>query len=347
MRLPKPIHHGFTGLALVSLLAAGCGGSDDDGNGAQIDAGDTTQIDAANGNDIDADVEDNLFTYVSQITIPAIEDDVPVCCRDFTGDDEVDNAYAQLVANIADQFDIEFQDGIDFQLEQGILALVGEHVGLEGTSGTFTLNALRGNFAGTTDYDRASAGDGVFTIDDLSYDNAGNPRLSFSAEIAGGELSASAQSVVLLLPIGDNALPLPTHDVVVEATANVSEDSASYSDGQFSGFFRVDEVFAAFNNFLSSDQCGCLDLEAGTSVFEQDNGDWTAANCAATPTCDGLGEGLCGALGGTGDDGLLCAAIPGLIQGVADLNGDGTEAGTDAISVGFQWAGVPTEVTGN
>jgi hypothetical protein len=333
-------------LALASLLAAGCGGSDDDG-GPLADAGNGNDVDAGNGNDIDADVEDNLFTYVDQITIPAIEDGVAACCRDFTGDDEIDNAYAQFVADINEEFEIDFQNAIDFQLQQGILALIGEHVGLVGTSGTFTLNALRGNFAGATDYDRASDGEGVFTIDELSYDNAGNPRLSFAAEIAGGELSASAQSVVLLLPIGDNALPLPTHDVVVTATADVSEDAASYSDGQFSGFFRVDEVFATFNDFLGSEECGCLDLAAGTEVFEQDGeGTWSAANCVETPTCTVLGEGLCGALGGTGDDGLLCAAIPDLIQGVADLSNDGTEAGTDAISVGFEWTGVPAEVTG-
>lgn len=347
MRLPTPIQHGFTSVALLSIVAAGCGG-DDNGDGI-VDAGDNGNgngIVDAGDNGIDAgdngDVEDNLFTYVDTVVIPELDgDDDPTCCRDISDDGEIDNAYSELVASLADPpFEIDFQDTLDEQLDDGRLILLGEHAGLEGTSGAFTLNALRGNFADGTDREDAENGDGVFEVDDLSFDDQGEPRISFAAEVDEGELSASDESVVLLLPIADNALPFITRDVIVTADADVSEDAASYTSGEFSGYFLVDELFEMFNDFVTGESCECLGLGDGDDVFEKDGDDWAAGDrCVedASASCDAEGEGLCAALAG---EDALCEALPTVIPNSADLDIDGDEA----LSVGFEWSGVSAEV---
>ena len=332
MRLLKPIQHGFTSLALISLVAAGCG-SDDNGNGVDVDAGDDNGIDAGdNGED-----EGNLFTYVDSIVIPLDGDGNPTCCIEDNGD--ILNAYAEIVAQLNVLPDVDFQETIDEQLDDGRLILLGEHVDLEGTSGAFTLNALRGNFEGGTGRSDAEAGDGEFSIDELSFDDQGNPRLSFAAEIDDGELSASADSITLLLPVADAALPFITRDVSVIADADVSEDAASYTSGELSGYFLVDETMEMFNDFLESEQCDCLDLNEGESVFEKDGDDWTAAHCVvdALDACDGEGEVLCGTMA---NDGGVCDLLPDAINDAVDSEVDGD----DALSVGFEWSGVPAEV---
>ncbi len=341
MRLNKPIQHGFTSLALLSLVAAGCG-SDDNGNGVDVDAGDDGPgIDAGDDNGIDAgdngEDEDNLFTYVDSIVIPLDEGGNPTCCIEEEGD--ILNAYAEIVAQLNLLPDVDFQETIDEQLDDGRLILLGEHVDLEGTSGAFTLNALRGNFEGGTDRSDAEAGDGEFSIDELSFDDQGNPRLSFAAEIADGELSASADSITLLLPVADAALPFITHEVSVTADADVSEDAASYTSGELSGYFLVDETFEMFNDFLESEQCNCLGLGDDESVFEKQGDDWAAANCVedAVNACDGEGQALCGTLA---NQGAVCDALPGHINDAVDSDIDGD----DALSVGFEWSSVPAEV---
>ncbi len=324
-------------LSFALVVAPGCGGSDDDG-ALDVDGGDTE--------------DEGLFTYLTEIGIPAIEDDVATCCRDFgeisrpnieEDEDQVDNAYAELVDALEEQ-GFQFQSVIDEQIEEGVLTLLGEHVDLDGDSGSFTLNALRGAFAEDTDGDSAAQGDGVFTIDDLSFGDDGEPRLSFAADLDNGELEASADTVTLLLPVGDAALPFVTHDVEVQASGTIEDGSASYEDGTFSGYFLVDETFEMFNEFLASDQCECLGLE-DDDVFAQEDGEWAPNACQSEHACEDEGEGLCAVLAGDDIPDEICPFLPGELQDLADLNtGEADPAEYTGISVGFEWESVPAQV---
>jgi hypothetical protein len=339
MRFTSTLAHTAFGFAFASLLTAGCGGSDTNG-GAGVDA--TPGNGNGNGN---GDPADSRFTYVHEITMPPIVGGEATCCKDFgeisENPGQIDNALAHLASALASlgSFGLDFQGTINTQLEEGTLVLLYEHVDLRSPNDQFTLNGFIGEFAGGTTYASASAGNGTFAINPISYDSGGNPFIRFpNASLSNGQLSAGPVTIGFATPLGDQILQLNLHGAEATGSATLSPGGVAYSDGTLAGYLLVDEVFDGLNSFLNSPTCECLGLADRGDIFVKDGDGWDA-NCESEHTCED-GD-VCALLA----DGLICAALPGVVESNADLNIDANSPGTnEGISIGFEYGGVPASL---
>lgn len=331
-----PTRHGTALLALVTLLAPACGGDDGD---AEPDAG-------PNGNgsgngEPDAQLEGiERASYQYEVEIPGQENGEPTCCRNFgeisEEPDEIDNAVAGIAQGLSSFIDVQAE--IDEQIEEGELALILNHVEVASENDNFALEALQAEFAGDTDYEDASAGEGEFAIDPVSYGDDGDAQVVFEdAWLDGGELGTDPTEITISAPVGDDQLGLVVQETQVSGQASLTETGIEYEGGELSGYVVLEDFFEEANTLLQSEECACLDLDEGDDVFFRDDGEWEA-DCVEEHECED--GGLCESLGG---DNFICSSIPSLLESNADLdtNDDGD---TDALSLGLEWRGTTADI---
>ena len=334
----------FIGIAFASVVAAGCGG--DDGGGEP-------GVDASPGNGNGS--ADSQFAYLDQVTMATISGGEPTCCKDFgaiskakieNDEDAVDNALAHLASAIEDTgfIDFSFQDTIDGQLEAGGRVLLFGHDDLTSDTDTFTLNGFFGEFEGDTTYAEASAGDGSFTIDPLSYDSSGNVVIRFDdAALEGGELSTTEATIAFTMPMGDQIVTVPLHSGELGGTATLSDDGVSYADGTLAGYLLLEDLFGEMNEFFKSDACSCLGI-GDRDVFTYDNG-WDST-CAQEDDSDGDNtceeDSACNMAEGGAVS--VCSALPPILVAEADIRTDAESSDYQGLSIGFGFTGVPAQI---
>ena len=288
-------------------------------------------------------------SYVSTLKFPVLEDDRPVCCRDFgavSRDEGIDNSLAILASSLLG-FGVDLDQLLADSLATGDLVVLLDHRELDGATDAdnFALAWLRGSFAGATDYASASAGTGTFALDAESLGPDGAPKLLFNpATMTAGAMAAGPAELTLLLPIALQTLDMRVSEASMRGEATVDASGVAYTDGTISGWIALVDIFTNLNTLVAT-ECACLGLGA-TPLFEQNaDGSW-AGNCVAEPeaVCD---VELCVALAGSNiDNGGACTLTKQLLPQLADIDTDGDDTKYEAISMGLQWSGVPGALAG-
>ncbi len=305
--------------------------------------------------------------YVHKLIIPTVSStDGPTCCRDWgaiskdnvrEGTDLMDNALASLAKALV--LFVNVQEMLDEQLEAGSFALLWDHQDFAGGAQdpSFFLVGLFGDYAGTTTYAEASAGNGTFSVSEKSFKpNSGEPLIYFSgASMTASNLNAGPSLFRLTLPLGFVNLDVAVSDAQVTGRANFDGDKISYFEGTLSGYVKVADVVDAVNEIVASPACECLGLTGPLYVMEED-GSITASACmqtaAAHALCSTVDEEICAVLA-AGPQSIsmsLCTMLPTLLvaQADIDLNGDcATDpvgCAYEALSIGLQWEAVPAVV---
>lgn len=324
----------------VALVA--CGNGDEDTTpDARSGGGGEGEPDAdqgANGNGGGDGVD--RAAYVSELTIPEIVDDEPVCCRNFGEISDDPDAIDNAVADLADSFSLflDIQAEITEAIEDGSIALLLHHRDLAGEDDTFDLEILFADFAADTEYEDAEGGEGTFEISEVSYDDGGSPQVVFEdAELAGAALTTDPSEISVVAPVGEDALAISVQESELSGNASVTEDDIAYDSGELSGYVSLDLLFEEMNTLLLSDECDCLGAEE--DIYVGGDGDWDS-NCIGEDDHQCEDDSLCATLGA---DGQVCTLGPSLATGAADLDTDDS-GNEDAISIGFEWSAAPAEI---
>ena len=263
----------------------------------------------------------------------------PVCCFDYTGDGNIDNALGVGIAGFQQLEGINAS--IKGNIEDGSLDLVLEPDGLE---------ALDNDDAFTTNF-YVGAHDGEFTtfapsanpvlINPASFDEGAQPQAYLpGASVTGGALVAGPGSVEIQVVLFDAPLSLTISQARIEAdvdAANSALDATgvSLASGKLGGVVKKSDIFNAFNNLAASPACTCLGLGADPLV----NLETAACNANAdTAACETEGQTACVEVVGACD---YLAAIDLLTD--VDLDGDGT---ADSVSIGLAYSASGAEITG-
>lgn len=357
-------------LALVAFAWA-CDGGDpaDDKSGETDDSPaetDDTPDDTGDTDPVDTDETDDpgtggewpdtpsLYTYDATTYLHIVDvltdDTDPVCCRDFgaiSGDTDVDNALGDLLGAIGFLYD--FQGAVDELIEGGDFVALLEHRGIPSTGdGTYDMAFFLGAYdTGTTDYDVAASGMGDFLVDPVSFvPGTGRPLYRFpGATVTGDQLEADGGSLSLGLDFLSGTLALTVRDVQLRGTIARDTGGVGLEDGELSGFVRVEDFYAAYNDLIDQ-SCGCLGLSG--DLFTFDGTAW-AGDCVSDPdlVCTLPDEEICQIL--AGDDllgGQVCGLIPNIIVANADLNLDTGDTDREALSIGLLAQGVPGRIGG-
>ena len=348
-------------LLVVALgLGLGCG----DNIKLAEDGGVEDDADVTDGGPFDypndpSGYEANLISYISEITIPELDqDDDPTCCFDFgsiSKNDGLDNAYATFMQEINDLvplFDAqqEYDELLARNPQDNPLVWLIDHRGLAvGQSDQFRMAFLYGAMEGDTTQPDARAGTGTFTISSRSFEpGTGTPLSAFDAvffsEPTGAVLSPSG-SMFVPFALANTELQLPLEAARVRGTAVPTNDGVSYSRGEISGYITVDDFFGTLNDTLE-ERCSCIADEL--PIFTKNvDGDWVES-CPTGPTvvnaCGGspLTE-VCVGIAGRVQDGGACSQFPLLVPNQVDIDTDGDDE-YDAISFGLEFIAARGEV---
>jgi hypothetical protein len=371
----------------IALVVAVCaaGFACDDGNSTETDTttdtGTDTGIDTTDTDVPDDVVEDSVedtvgdvgtdtnwpstytpeqLTYIDTITIPDVEAGVPACCADFgaisrdnieSGTDVVDNAFAVLAGALASLpgMGIDLQAEIDTSLTNGDLAILLDHRGLTGDTGTFVLVELSGTFDGTTTYVEASAGTGEFLIERESLSGGTSvPTYFFDpAQMESRAMTAGPDEFKIMGTFGFLSFPLVLQQSLLTGTATIRADGISYVNGTIAGYALLTDVFAELNAVALAAGCDCLGIT--DDVFTQgSDGGWDAACVSDAATlCDTLENSVCATLAGDNlATGQVCGMLPTLLEGSADIDADGDDSTYEALSFGLEWTGKTATING-
>lgn len=333
---------------------------DNDGDG-DVDRADADCAGETTCSSWPATADDYVYgpsSYVHMFTIPAIEADAPTCCLDFgsnskdqleDGTDNLDNAYARIADGLQTFFSI--QDNIDTAIDSGALTLLLDHRQLDGDPDDFYLVQFSGSFEGGTNYVAASGGSGTFLAELAGFvSGTGEPVSVYDASRSEDLVAGYSTTVQLPLMFMNALVQVPVQEARIAATARFGVGGVSYVTGTLSGYVRVADVFAAFNEVILSTVCACLDLAAPVYV-ETGANEW-ASECvgAAASVCTQPAEQICVALANRSAT-SLCSLAPGFLSGGGDavdidMDGDLTN-GYEALSLGLEWAAVPGIIVGH
>ena len=301
-------------------------------------------------------------TYVRELLVPDAPSDTDagadICCRDWgavSKNEGTDNALAALADGLAGILAGSglggVQEILDGVIEDGTLVLLFDHVGLPTADGTYRLGVLLGGFDDGTTYEDAAMGDGSFLIDPQSFaPGTGTPQIVFnSAEVTGGELVAEGGNFRLALGFAGIQLNVPIKDVNITATVAATADGVEMSDGELSGYLRLDDTFSTINDLMDAECRACMGytgdfytLNSTTNSYEGqcDDGETIDTNCASSVCLPLAGDAAFGEFAG------YCGLLPFLIGGVSDIDLNSDTTSYEAISVGLRFHGVPAEIGG-
>jgi hypothetical protein len=364
-------------LSLVLLMACGDNLGPSVNNNNIIDGG------LRDGGDIDAAPDDwpsspndyrtHALGWVDTLTIPALSGEpgsfVPTCCRDFGAiskdkleeeTNNIDNAFALFFKSLetlsVDALD--FQGNFDDAIDQEHLVMLLDHRDLPvgDDNDRFILAVLRGIFADGTSPVEGSLGDGVFTIDALSFlAGTGEPTTVWSNVTfnSGSVATPPGDMEVPFAFSNDSVLYLPVRQGRISGTATVSANGVEYSTGEISGYVTVESLFTRLNDTVASSQCSCLG--ASSPIFVKDDGgnpgQYSAgARCVdnAEALCTEADEAICVTIAdGNVGDGGLCDFWQFVSYSQADINLSGGTEAYEALSLGLQFTTKTAEMPEN
>jgi len=340
-------------VCLVATLWCACGdniklradgGADDDSgtaDGGQLDFPDDSDQYVA-----------GIASYVRALKLPAIQDDVPICCYDFgaiSDNDGVDNNFAKFIAAVEGVATfLDLQSVYDEVLDDGGLIWLFDHRGLNiNKTDQFTLALLYGQFEGATTIVEAKAGEGTFEILSRSFrGNTGTPRSFLDGAIYNKAIPSILAGprdieVPFLIPGGEITVPLKRGRISGMATAR--EDGVNYTQGRLSGYIREDDFYGALNTTLM-DRCACI--ASHLPIFEK-NGDTWEATCPpdteVTDNCTTTEQEICVTIAGEVEDGGLCPFWTFFSANQLDIDSNGDET-FDAVSFGLELEAVDATI---
>ncbi len=295
-----------------------------------------------------------LVSYMATWTVPETDvDGNYVCCKDFgsiskdfieEGTNNIDNGWVALTDAIGGVTGSLLQEELDSQLQNGDLVILLDHVDYVQDGTPFVLARLDGAFESGTVYPTAAAGNGQFFLLRSSFlQGSGEPNdWYYPAVIDQNTLSASGETFQLAMGIpGLESFLFVIKSIELQADAQVEINGVTYTNGTFSGWILLADVFAGFNAIAASDTCLCLGLYEDLYYYDVD-GSWRG-NCVADAEnlCILEEEEMCALVAG-----LYCSIFPMILTSATDLDLDPDLAGYEAYSLGLQWTGVTAEVVG-
>jgi hypothetical protein len=290
-------------------------------------------------------------SYIATFGVPAVNNGVPECCRDFGAISEnpgqLDNAFAALDAQLSGipGAGVDFQAALNDAITGGSLVFLLDHRELDGADDPdgFLLSWLEGGFGINTTYAEAGSGTGVFDVRASSFiGTTGEPQQVMNrADMTASLMSGGPISINVVLPFGSVGIGVPIDSMNAEATATITVDSVTYIDGELSGYIPEDKVFEGVNTLASSPECACLGLNGADLFTKSGNGQWSGAcDRNAATKCSQSSEFACQVVAGSSIlDGQICSVFPGIIQNAADIDSDG-DSNDDALSIGLTWTAV-------
>lgn len=315
-----------------------------------------------------ADYVAGPLSYVDEITVPGVEMDVPVCCKDFgeiskdfieNGTDQLDNGLAVLSPLLA-LIGVDFSEQLNMSIQDGSLVVLLDHQFLDLADGSgvvargglpddeFALVQLEAVFADGTTFAEASVGDGEFVILPGTFlPGSGEPAaVAFPAFMDVDGMSAGPFELDLTLSFGILDIDIIATQAEVTATpGQITPAGIPYTEGIITGIVQLDDVFADFNSVLGSSDCACLGLT--DDVFTQlPDGSWRGS-CVpdGAALCSEPREAVCATLAGSNpqaESPEICALFPPVLQNVAaDLDLDGDPSRYEGMSIGLRFTAVP------
>jgi len=285
---------------------------------------------------VPADPSDYTFggtgSFVTDLQIGGIAENIPNCGFDLNGDNEVDNGLGALAGGLGSILgDIDLATILTETIAEGSLVILLEWIDYDGADDSdFTVNGFYGTPAdeATWDYADAAAGNGTFTVEPESFSIVtGQPLISFPSSSTGGEMIAGPSDFGLSIPLGEIVLSVTVSDTQLSGTAAADATGVAITGGQLGGAVKIEELVGAINGYIES-SCSCLGLE-GTPLIEYfDDATRPACNAPdpAASTC-GPDEDTCGMIN------QFCSAIFLVLSGDVDSNDNGVTK-YDALSVG-------------
>lgn len=324
---------------------------------------DDTDVDETDETDVDtttwpASPDDYIFeeaTYLSSFDIPPATGP-NACCRDWgaiskNGVGKTDNALGALAASVKAFVDLE--DQLDSTVESGSFVALLDHRDLPAGNGTYPMGFFLGSYEGSTDYDLAAAGDGTFTCEPDSFvAGSGRPQVVYPrASLTDGHLVAADGDFSIALALVGISLVVPVSDVTLEADLTSDADGVSLTNGELSGYVKVDDFFAAYNDVVAA-ACGCAGLPGDLFTYNTTNKEWEndcRTNASVAASCTDPDEEICITLIGNGvlsDPIGVCSLLGPLFPGLADIDLNGTKTEYEGLSIGLTFEGVPADVVG-
>lgn len=282
---------------------------------------------------------------------------VEACGFDYNGVAGPDNGLGDTLS-IMDGLIDQVNDGISGSIEEGSLALVLEHDGVDlAADGAFSVYFLLGEPQNGLTAPSVEGGN-EYKINPASFEMGTYAQAAALGELKGGNVTAGPGIVTLSIALFGTSLNLAITSAQISATVDAANTSAdkgvALKDGQLGGVIRVSSVFDALNQF-SGTNCACVTGLTNGKLIDYDVNDLAAATCVAgvdASACDSNDQtqGICKTLV---DD--ACGFV-GTIAAIApDVNADnlgkdclepalGIEC--NAISVGAKFTAVGAKITG-
>ncbi len=299
-------------------------------------------------------------SVVSKLSLTATTDTdtdagvIPGCCYDFTGDGELNNALGNLVKQLGPQLNLSLEDAnatLQGAIDDGSVALVLEHQGVDAAGGDFAINFLLGvqdgDFTGP-----AAEGGNQYKINPSSFDAGvwAQARIP-NANLAGTAVTGGPGLVAIAFNLFGISLNLQIFAAQVEAAvASIDDNGVALTGGKLGGVLRLNDLFGALNSFAATN-CGCLNLADGDTFIVGDNvADGYECGDLSNSTCEegGPGEfdGTCASVAGQ------CTLVATTLPSLADVNSEaiGSECSVgedcDSLSVGFTFEAAGAVITG-
>jgi hypothetical protein len=281
----------------------------------------------------------------SVITSFAIEGeaDDPVCCFDYNGDGDVDNALGTLLAGA--NFQGQINDSIAEGINDGSIAILLEHDGLEGplmggTTAEFNVNFWLGEWGTDADGNVITAldpaGNNPLLIDPASIDSGAQPLAYIpDAQLDGGAVDAGPGVFQLAIELLGTPLVLRVSAARVQADVDFPNSSidggVALTNAQLGGYVKAEDIVEAINVFATT--CECLGLNGAPLL-----GDTGCSPNADAAACTDAGEDTCAQIASNCN---LLSAVPAL----ADIDADG-DGELDAISIGATFTAAGATIQG-
>jgi hypothetical protein len=330
-------------IASAALGLAACGGGDDEGDddGTTEDDGATTDDggeDDGGEPTVNPDGADNTFV-VNSVVVPASDGEADMYALDINGDGTPDNQLGNVLATLAGFLgDVDIQGALNAEIAQGGIILLANLKATDLADATgvglyFFLGASPNPepCAGKEDTECGLhlQGDGTFEVADDSPTDA-----VVIGENVGGSFSGGPGDVTIQLSLADGADPVNLTLVSAQSEVGVAADGLN--DGKLGGAITVDslnnDIFPAVALIIAG-------------VLEEDGCD-----AAAAPDCcpaDSTGETILSFLDSdadcvvTGEEIATNDAVNAVINPDLDLEPEGGDGTTDAISLGVGFTAVP------
>ncbi len=315
-------------------------------NGYCCAAGECCTSDADCLGTCDLETHQCIFTwgpasFVNSLYLPYNEGDEP-CCFDFTGDGEIDNGVANIIAMLGGMIGGDINEEIRFAIESGNLVDLLEFIGVADWADTpsFTLNSYTGFDAyGDFSDNLDPVFGGSFLLDPRAFDEEGRPLSHFAAaSISAGLVEAGPGDFIVELPLlGGAPVRAVMQGTLIEArvSAVAERPYVSLADGRLGGYFHEKMLFDAANAYVWM-SCSCLGL--GNDPL-MDYATHTCASDGSPEQCTSEEEEVCGQLY------YYCPMMMPFISMVLDVDADGDGA-YDSISVGLTFSGIPALIEG-